>query len=103
MGDLKTRYYDITVKATDSSGRIGSDTCRVVIVPSCNPQDPGCEKHNKTLSNKEDAESHYYTITAVNDSVDQSEVLYEAAHQKLVWKSGLKTPQAPNVTGTIFN
>jgi len=95
MGYLKTRYYNITVTATDAAGNIGSDTCRVVIVPSCKSQDPGCEKYYKRVPYEKDAESYYYRISAVDKSVDESEVLYEAAQQKLVWKSGLKTPQAP--------
>ena len=95
MGYLKTRYYDITVTATDRAGNAASDTCRVVIVPSCKSQDPGCEKYDKTVPYEKDAESFYYSISAVDTSVDESEVLYEAAQQKLVWKSGLETPQAP--------
>jgi len=95
MGYLKTRYYDITVTATDAAGHTGSDTCRVVIVPSCKSQDPGCEKYDKTVPYEKEAESYYYSISAVDASVDESEVLYEAAQQKLAWKSGLKTPQAP--------
>ena len=95
MGYLKTRYYNITVTASDAAGNIGSDTCRVVIVPSCKSQDPGCEKYYKRVPYEKDAESYYYRISAIDASVDESEVLYEAAQQKLVWKSGLKTPQAP--------
>ena len=95
MGDLKTRYYNITVTATDSAGNIGSDTCQVVIIPSCKSQDPGCEKYDKTTPYEKDAESYYYRISAADRSVDESEVLYEAAQQNLVWKRGLKTPQAP--------
>ena len=35
--DLKIRFYDITVTATDSAGNTGADTCKVIIVPSCDP------------------------------------------------------------------
>ena len=83
MGYLKTRYYNITVTATDAAGHTGSDTCRVVIVPTYGSD----SKSGKT--------ERYYSISAVDASVDESEVLYEAAQQKLVWKSGLETPQAP--------
>jgi len=83
MGYLKTRYYDITVTATDAAGHTGSDTCRVVIVPTYGSD----SKSGKT--------ERYYSISAVDKSVDESEVLYEAAQQNLVWKSGLKTPRAP--------
>ena len=95
MGDLKTRYYTITVTATDSAGNTGSDTCRVIIVPSCKSQDPGCEKYDKSDPYEKYADSYYYSIAAVEDSVALSEVLYENAQQELTWKSGLKTPQAP--------
>jgi len=95
MGDLKTRYYDIKVTATDSAGNIGSDTCRVVVIPSCKPQDHGCEKFSKTVPYVKGTESYYYAISAVNNSVAQSEVLYEAAKQTCVWKNGLQLPQAP--------
>ena len=79
IGDLKTRYYNITVTATDSAGHIGSDTCRVVIVPSYSSE------------SKSGKAERYYSIDVVDASLAQSEVLYEAAQQKLTWKSGLKT------------
>ena len=99
MGDLKTRYYDITVTATDSAGNIGSDKCRVVIVPSCDPEtdsDSICEEYNRPgLPNVED---FYYSIAAVNASVTQSQVLNQVAQQKLVWESGLATPDPDEET-----
>jgi len=90
MGDLKTRYYDITVTATDSAGNIGSDTCRVVIVPSCNPEtDSDCEEYGRPeLPNVED---FYYTLSAVYDSVTQSQVLNQVAREELTWGGGLAT------------
>ena len=33
--DLKIRFYEITVTGTDSAGRQGSDTCRIIMVPKC--------------------------------------------------------------------
>ena len=46
MQNLNVRYYDIRVTATDSAGNIGSDTCKVIVVPSCIPSlVDGCEKH----------------------------------------------------------
>jgi len=44
MQNLTIRFYDITVTASDSAGNTGSDTCKVIIVPSCNPSiDGGCD------------------------------------------------------------
>ena len=92
MEVLKTRYYDITVTASDSAGNIGSDTCQVVIVPSCNPEtnsDSICEEYNRPgLPNVED---FYYSIAAVNASVTQSQVLNQVAREELTWESGLAT------------
>ena len=46
MQNLNVRYYDIRVTATDSAGNIGSDTCKVIVVPSCTPSlVDGCEKY----------------------------------------------------------
>ena len=43
---LKVRFYDITVTATDSAGNTGSDTCKVIIVPSCTQTlTDGCEEY----------------------------------------------------------
>ena len=45
--DLKIRFYEITVTGTDSAGRQGSDTCRIIMVPKCKhdhakyPKSPG--------------------------------------------------------------
>ena len=90
MGDLNTRYYEITVTASDVSGNTGSDTCRVVIVPSCNPDsDPNCEEYNgPELPNVED---FYYSIDAVNASVAESQVLNRISREELTWEDGLAT------------
>ena len=92
MGDLKTRYYDITVTASDSAGNTDSDTCRVVIVPSCNPDtdsDFDCVEYDRPeLPNVED---FYYTRSAVYASVVESQVLNQVAQQKLTWEDGLAT------------
>ena len=91
-GDLKTRYYDITVTASDAAGNTDSDTCRVVIVPSCNPEtdsDLVCEEYDgPELPNVED---FYYTRSAVLATVTQSQVLNQVAQQKLTWEDGLAT------------
>ena len=94
MGEVMTRFYDITVSATDSAGNTDSDTCRVIIVPSCGYQDPGCEKYAESSRNAE-TESYFTSIAAVEESVALSQVLYESAQQKLVWQFELQKPQAP--------
>ena len=90
MGDLKTRYYDITVTASDAAGNVGSDTCRVVIVPNCDPEtDSNCETYGRPeLPN---AEEFYYSIDAVNATVTQSQVLNQVAREELTWEDGLAT------------
>ena len=90
MGDLKTRYYDITVTASDAAGNTGSDTCRVVIVPSCDPEtDSNCEEYNGLeLPNVED---FYYSRPAVFNSVNKSQVLNHVAREELTWEDGLAT------------
>ena len=45
MQNLKVRFYDITVTASDSAGNTGNDTCKVIIVPRCSSLDNGCEKY----------------------------------------------------------
>ena len=97
MGDLKTRYYDITVTASDSAGNTDSDTCRVVIVPSCNPEtDSDCVKYDRPeLPN---VESFYYSRPAVFDSVNKSQVLNHVAREELTWEDGLATLDPEEVT-----
>ena len=98
MEVLKTRYYDITVTASDPAGNIGRDTCRVVIVPSCNPEtDSNCEPYGGPMPSSS-IEDFYYSIAAVNASVTQSQVLNQVAQQKLVWESGLATPDPDEET-----
>ena len=43
MGDLSFRYYNITVTGTDSACNVGSDNCKVIIMPNCFPKEAGCE------------------------------------------------------------
>ena len=90
MGDLKTRYYDITVTASDAAGNIGSDTCRVVIVPNCDPEtDSNCVEFGRPeLPN---VEGFYYTQSVVDDSVGESNVLNHVAREELTWEDGLST------------
>ena len=102
MGDLKTRYYEVTVTASDLAGNTGSDTCKVVIIPSCNPEnDPdSCEEYNvHELPNVED---FYYTRSAVDYSVTQSQVLSQVAQEKLTWES-VDTLNLGDAIDTYYN
>ena len=96
-GDLKTRYYDITVTASDAAGNTDSDTCRVVIIPSCDPEtDSNCEEYNGLeLPNVED---FYYSRPAVFNSVNKSQVLNHVAREELTWEDGLATLDPEEVT-----
>ena len=85
MGDLKTRFYDIEVTASDFAGNAASVTCKVVIVPNCIPDsDPGCD--NQIGS------TFYYNISDVDESVMMSTVRYEIDEEKLTWERGLDLP-----------
>ena len=44
----RMRFYEITVTATDSAGRQGMDTCRVIVVPPCGHGDQPCENVDGT-------------------------------------------------------
>ena len=44
----RIRFYEITVTATDSAGRQGMDTCRVIVVPPCGHGDQPCENVDGT-------------------------------------------------------
>ena len=92
MGDLKTRFYDIEVTASDFAGNSASVTCKVVIVPNCNPNsDPDCD-------NQID-DTFYYSIEAVDDSVIMSTVRYEIDEEKLTWERGLELPMLTDELG----
>ena len=79
MGYPKTRYYNITVTASDAAGNTGSDTCRVVIVPTYDSDSKSSKAETYVSDSKSGKTERYYSISAVDASVDESEVLYEAA------------------------
>jgi len=92
MGDLKTRFYDIEITASDFAGNSASVTCKVVIVPNCNPDsDPDCA--NQIGS------TFYYSMEAVDDSVMMSTVRYEIDEEKLIWERGLELPKFSDELG----
>eukprot|EP00581_Thalassiosira_minuscula_P005786 CAMPEP_0183744146 /NCGR_PEP_ID=MMETSP0737-20130205/65580_1 /TAXON_ID=385413 /ORGANISM="Thalassiosira miniscula, Strain CCMP1093" /LENGTH=2327 /DNA_ID=CAMNT_0025979781 /DNA_START=237 /DNA_END=7220 /DNA_ORIENTATION=- len=90
MGELKTRYYDVTVKASDSAKNTVVTTCRVVIIPLCNPSDEDCEDVDGL---------QYYTKEAVNESVGQSKVRFCVAEEQLIWDTELLPPETNEETG----
>ena len=65
--ETKIRLYDITVTATDSAGRKGTDTCRIVVVPEC-------KKKNSKTSKKASA-------FVDGDNVDVCEDFHDHHHR----------------------
>ena len=52
--NFTTRFYDVKVEATDTTGNVGSATCTVIVVPEdhyCD-QDPSSYRCKKTKSSK---------------------------------------------------
>ena len=109
MENSKVRFYDITVTASDSAGNTGSDTCKVIIVPSCSPSlFDSCEmiqvdsSDSRSSSNshssgdegnvgktKKEKFYYYYTLDSIEAAVVQSQILYQVAEAELVWEHGL--------------
>ena len=88
MGELKTRYYDVILTASDSATNTNSSTCQVIIIPFCDSSaDPvDCEMINGAL---------YFKKSVVKASVIESQRRYVVAEEELVWQSGLELPD-PN-------
>ena len=95
MGDLKTRFYDITVTASDFAGNSASVTCKVVIVPNCDPDSDPVRCDNQI------DDTFYYSIEAVKDSVGLSTVHYEIDEEKLIWERGLEMPALDDELGSV--
>ena len=102
MENLKVRFYDITVTASDSAGNTGSDTCKVIIVPRCSPShDDSCEMFqvdstdSRSSGNgnagKTKKENFYYTLDSMEAAVVQSQILYQVAEAELVWEHELNS------------
>ncbi|KAL9191170.1 hypothetical protein ACHAXT_000876, partial [Thalassiosira profunda] len=82
------RFYDIEVSATDSAGNIGTDTCRVVIVSSCDPlvfNEGDCEAPVDGSSKA--ADFYLSRDYVVNALPTMDPILYEVAEEELVWDS----------------
>jgi len=109
--DPQLRFYEITVIATDSAGRVGTDTCRIVVVPRCNCKcDCGeiCEnaKHpcrpSKSKAKRGGVGANgidvahtygnYFLLDYVREVVDNSTLRYDIASSALVWEDGLDLP-----------
>ncbi|KAL3778621.1 hypothetical protein ACHAW5_005068 [Stephanodiscus triporus] len=79
MKSLPIRFYEITVTVSDSAGNAGKDTCKVVIIPSCNePTVNGCSSELKGGKN-------YYDIKTVDSSVEQSHTRYHVDDIEVLW------------------
>ncbi len=105
MVDLKVRFYEISVKATDSGGNTGRDVCKVVIVPECSPRESNCEelmmgvvrrrgsKRSKSSKSSKSAKKQKFpTQENLNRAVTESMILYDLAYVQLVWNTGLDSP-----------
>ena len=84
------RFYDIEVSATDSAGHVGTDTCRVVIVSSCDPlvfNEGDCEE--PVDGNSKAADFYLSRERYVEDALSTGDdpILYEVAEAELVWDS----------------
>ena len=92
MQRLKVRFYDITVSATDSAGNIGSDSCRVIVVPRCSGLSE-CEEYQ--ASGYTDS---FYPLDVIQDEVAQTQLLHKVTEADLIWEQGLDfgEPETPS-------
>lgn len=90
--ELKIRFYEISVVATDLAGHAGRDTCRVIIVPSCSRYDEGCELSDNN------PHKYYYKRDYLNWIVNQSVVRYDVTSTTMKWEQDLKA--VPDVVRT---
>jgi len=82
---LNVRFYEIEVRATDSAGHFGMDTCNVIIVPPCKYYDEGCENGDK------EPYKNYYKRHFVLDIVGQSVLRHDVTSASTKWQKDLKT------------
>lgn len=92
-GNVKLRFYDITVTATDFSGRVGSDTCRIILVPECSKED----KYNTDICAEHD-KYFYYKRDHVIDLAKQSKQRYKISTLELDWLYSLSPPETASPT-----
>ena len=81
------RFYDVDVTATDSAGHSGTETCRVVVVPSCDPTvSPDiCQSHN--ISDVDAKEGFYLARSYIDSAIADDQILYQVAELELEWNS----------------
>ncbi len=118
---INLRFYDVTVTAIDAAGRVGQDTCRVIIVPECqekstkSPKSPGkhCENlhyhhgsdkehdHNDlnnanhthdTASEYRHLHGIYYKLEYVSALVEASDQRFTIKSMNFLWNSSLRPP-----------
>ena len=77
------RFYEISVTATDSAGRTGMDTCKVIIVPECDD--------NANPNNCETVEvDSFHNTDEMKQISENSMIRYSLASAQLTWDFGLK-------------
>ena len=80
---MSFRFYDITVTATDASGRVGVDKTRIILVPECRQEgsatDVGhvCELREGT---------YYYIRDYISELADRSTQMYTIETMDLTWQ-----------------
>jgi len=89
---MNLRFYEIKVIATDWAGHVGSDTCRVAIVPDCNPQNENCEVDGQP------PHKYRYNRKYLRDTMIKSDIRYDITSIKAEWKSSLLTLLDPGPT-----
>jgi len=118
--DPQLRFYEITVTATDTAGRVGTDTCRIVVVPRCNCEcDCGdvCQKEkrpchaSKSKSKRRTKEDvmdvaytygNYFLLDYVSTVAESSALRYDLASSALVWEGDLDPPRVVVPPPTTF-
>ena len=76
----RMRFYEITVTATDSAGRQGMDTCRVIVVSPCGDGDQPCEDVDG---------ASYFERRHLKEMSDESRIRYLLASSELKWDFNL--------------
>ena len=92
-GDVKIRFYDVTVTATDFAGRVGSDTCRIILVPECSTED----KYNTDICTTR-GKYYYYKREYVSNLANQSQQRYVVSSLELDWIFSLNPPETASPT-----
>ena len=112
--EVKIRFYEIKVTATDSAGRQDSDTCRVIMVPRCKKNsmpkstktNPGGEEVCQDYHFLKDHDSneqhtnhhhhhhhHFYKLDYMSRVASQSSVRRTLVIKHLKWVDSLDPPE----------